>query len=89
MHGTLGLQEGTLITPVMVSHFLTAGVRFIWQEDYNCYLPDYAQWLVLIYKWAKEWVDKIKAILGGQGVWDRACLQCDAACLLTTQCAGR
>ena len=64
-----------MVTPVMCAHYLTAGIKFTWSTTYHAYIADDPQWLVLLYKWTVEWVDKIQRILVELGMWDRhACL---------------
>ena len=64
------VQVGTLVTPVMCAHYLTAGIKFVWDDHYNTYIADDAQHLILLYKWTGEWVEKIRLILIQLGMWD-------------------
>ena len=71
MHSCLSdMQDGTMVTPVMCAHYLTAGIKFTWSTTYVAYIADDPQWLVLLYKWTVEWVDKIQRILVELGMWD-------------------
>ena len=64
------VQEGIMITPVMCAHYLTAGIKFIWNNHYNAYIADDPKHLVLLYKWTVEWVEKLQRMLVELGLWD-------------------
>jgi len=59
-----------MVTPVMCAHYLTAGIKFVMSSVYNTYVADEPQYLVLLWKWVHEWVDKIQRILVEIGMWD-------------------
>lgn len=59
------------MSSVICAHYLTAGIQFKWEPKFNTYLADDPQWLIVLYKWISEWIEKIKETLLRCGLWDR------------------
>ena len=62
-------QEGKLVTSVMLSHCLTAGIPLNNKEGYGI-MPDTENWIVELYAWQNVYVDKLRKDLISIGAWD-------------------